>query len=115
MNSFYEDIIDTKKEVGKIFEVFSNDFSNEDWKNAQTEFHNEIEEKFPAIRCETDSDVVEEKNPIPDRLTKRVKVTTLLLGMLISGQKYNRDLYLNTLEFCTSFDVYDKEFIQNFG
>ncbi len=105
MSEFLKNIIDPKNDVGKIFESLNNNVLDIDWKSLQTEFHDAIEGFYPSIRCETNSEVAEEKNPIPQRLKKRIKVTTLLLGILALGGKYSRELYFDTLSFCTSTDI----------
>ena len=115
MSEFYNSIIDTDYEVGKIFESFGNDQTVQNWRELQTEFHQSIEEDFPAIRCNIGNNIAKEQNLIPKRLAKRIKVTTLILGTLALGGKYSRKMYLNAVEFCTMPEVNKWEFVQDFS
>jgi hypothetical protein len=115
MSEFYYSIINTNNEVGKIFERFANDYTVQNWRELQTEFHESIEKGYPAIRCDIDNNIAKEWNPIPKQLVKRIKVTTLLLGVLVLGGNYTRRLYLNTVEFCTMSDMNKRKFVQNFS
>ena len=101
MNSFYNDIVDTKVDLNTTFIKKSSEYTTEDWQLLQDEFHTQIEEDFPTIQCNISEQIAEERNPIPDKLAKRIQVAAMLLNLLALGGKYSRKLYLETLDFCT--------------
>ena len=115
MSEFYNSIVDTNSEVGKVFENFGADRNVEKWKETQQEFHESIEKDYPAIRCDIGNNIAKEQNPIPEKLAKRIKVTTLLLGILVSGGKYNRKMYLSAVEFCTMSDISKRKFVEDYS
>jgi len=114
MDKFYESIINDKKEVGKIFESFDSNQTVQKWQEVQSQFHDAIELNYPAIRCDIGNGISKEQNPIPQRLSKRIKVTTLILGLLVLGGKYNRNMYLNAVKFCTMTDINKEKITPNF-
>jgi hypothetical protein len=113
MTKFYDNVINTKNEIGKIFEALESEYSVQDWKVIQKEFHDSIERDFPSIRCRINHELAEERNPIPERLIKRIKVVTLLLSVLTLGGNYNDKLYLTMVDFCTIQEVNQKNLARN--
>lgn len=110
MNSFYDIIVDINSELSKAFEELSETFTTQKWKKLQDEFHETIETNFPAVRCEISTEIADEKNLIPEKISKRIKVAAMLLNILALGGKYNRNLYLKTLDFCTTASVKNGSF-----
>jgi hypothetical protein len=99
MNKFYDSVINTENEIGAIFDSLNTKTSIQNWKIIQTKFHESIDRNFPAITCDINSELAEERNPIPERLIKRIKVVTLLLSVLVLGGTYNEKLYLKMVDF----------------
>ena len=114
MDTFYNRVINFENEIGRIFQEFGKNVSVKKWMEIQSEFHAAIEKNFPSIRCEINAEIAEEQNPIPDRLLKRIKVVTLLLGTLVSGGKYSKKLYIKTVAFCASLDSNKQGLAQNY-
>jgi len=111
MSLFYQNIIDSNSELSKAFEDLAKDSTTDEWKKLQDQFHEQIENDYPTIRCEITPEIVEERNPIPERITKRIKVAAMLLNILAMGGKYSRNLYLKTLDFCTTSEVKNGSFV----
>jgi len=109
MSDFYNSIVDSKSEVGKVFQNLWDNSEETDWNDLQVQFHDSIESEFPAIRCELNDSIAEEHNPIPKRLIKRIQVATLILTALVLGKKYNRNLYLNIVEFCGTSNLINRQ------
>lgn len=105
MNSFYNEIVDTKVDLNTTFIKKSSEYTTEDWQQLQDEFHTQIEENYPTMQCHINEQFAEERNPIPNRLAKRIQVAAVLLNLLALGGKYSRKLYLETLDFCTKNSV----------
>jgi len=101
MNEFYNSIVDTKKEVGKIFQNLWDNSPVTNWDELQAQFHDSIELNYPSVRHKISDDISEEHNPIPKRLVTRIKVTTLLLTVIVAGGNYSKTLYMNMVEFCS--------------
>ena len=115
MDTFYKIVTNSETEIGRIFQEFGKNVSVKNWMEIQSEFHAAIEKNFPSIRCEINAEIAEEQNPIPDRLLKRIKVVSLLLGVLVSGGTYSKKLYINTVAFCASLDSNKHDLTQNYS
>ncbi len=114
MSSFYNNITDTNIEVGKVFEKLGHQTIDQ-WKEIQTSFHETIEREFPIVRRDISDEITEEETLIPESLSKRIKVTTLLLMLLVAGGKYSKDTYLKVVEFCTMSDLNQRKPMQGFS
>ena len=115
MSKFFKNIINPKNQVSKIFESLCENLISVDWKTIQEEFHDSIEEFYPSIRCRINENLSEERNPIPPRLQSRIRVTTLLLFYLVAGKQFTQELYLNTLEFCSSLEISKRNYVSNYN
>ncbi|MEQ8624491.1 MAG: hypothetical protein RJQ00_06535 [Vicingaceae bacterium] len=111
MNTFYNKVVNNNIELSKAFDEYSSDFTSKEWRELQDLFHQKIENDYPTIRCEITPEIVEERNPIPERIKRRIKVAAMLLTILALGGNYSRKLYLNTLDFCTTTQVKNGSFV----
>lgn len=111
MNIFYNKVVNNNIELSKAFDEYSSDFTSKEWRELQDLFHQKIENDYPTIRCDVNEEFAEEKNPIPEKISKRIKVAAMLLTILAQGGNYSRKLYLNTLDFCTTTQIKNGSFV----
>ncbi len=113
MSTFYNRVTEINSELSRVFEELAPSSTISDWQEIQEKFHDQIEAEFPTVSIRIDENIAEESNPIPERLSKRIKVATLLLTYLVIGVSYSRELYLKTLDFCTSAEIKNGNFAKN--